>query len=109
MKKTAIPLLLALITTACSAKDDFSGEYQRLKASEFEVKHNMNTSASIAHKDGQYLVVLHLMVVFQNRFCHTLHHRSYRLQVRRIRGERKGEFPPFVVDGVVFPHGEADF
>lgn len=58
MKKTAIPLLLALITTACSAKDDFSGEYQRLKASEFEVKHNMNTSASIAHKDGQYLVVM---------------------------------------------------
>lgn len=58
MKKTAIPLLLALITTACSAKDDFSGEYQRLKASEFEANHNMNTSASIEHKDGQYLIVL---------------------------------------------------
>ena len=58
MKRTAIPLLLALITTACSAKDDFSGEYQRIKASEFETNHNMNTSASISHKDGQYLVVM---------------------------------------------------
>lgn len=58
MKKIAI-LLAVLVSTACSAQDNFSGQYQRIKSSEFEQNHNMNTNASIEQKEGLYLVTLH--------------------------------------------------
>ncbi len=40
-------MFIVLFSSACSAADDYPGNYQRQGASNFELDHNMNTSVLI--------------------------------------------------------------
>ena len=54
--KNHLIILAVLFSSACSAGNDFPGNYQRQGASSFEVNHNMNTSVLIEKQNDQYLV-----------------------------------------------------
>lgn len=54
--KTYLMMFIVLFSSACSAADDYPGNYQRQGASTFELNHNMNTSVLIEKQNDQYLV-----------------------------------------------------
>ena len=54
--KSYLMMFIVLFSSACSAADDYPGNYQRQGASTFELNHNMNTSVLIEKQNDKYLV-----------------------------------------------------